>query len=489
MFKKLDLYILRTYLGPFFFIFSILFFIFSVQFAFIEISKVVGKGLTFFEIAKLLFYLGTTVIPMVVPLTVLLASIMCFGGFGERYELAAMKSTGISLARIMRSIFIFCCIVGVGLFLFSNNVLTENQKKAKNLLFNIANSKPALRFVSGQFTSNIPGFTMRIDSIYGENSDQLNKVMIHKQASAYEDQTTIIADHGILRSTNDKQYLRFELYNGYMYDAEIEGKDYSERLKQPLRTTKFDTLSIYMDISELVNKALDEENISEHFRFLNYVELEQVIDSTKIAQDSIFKFQSGSVFRNITSTPEDFDSLYVDFEAEDYTEPFVFNELDKEKKQKVLTEAINQIKMNESSISTQVENIMWEKRQKARIIIHQQRIFAFSFMCIIFFLVGAPLGSIIRKGGIGIPVLISIIIFLIWFTIIMYTETEAKLGRLNPYVAAWLPNFIILPLGIFLTKKAMEDSELFDIDKYKKAFQNLKGKFMKTKNSEHSRYQ
>ena len=222
MIKKLDKYILTSFLGPFLFIFSILFFIFSVQFAFQEISKLVGRGLTFFEIAKLLFYLGTTVIQMVVPLSILLSSIMCFGGFGERYELAAMKASGISLARIMLPVFGFTLVVAVGLFFFSNNVLPDNHRKAKNLLYNIAQSKPALRFVSGQFNSNIPGFTMRVGEISGENSDQLKDIMIHKQATSYQDQTTVIAENGILNSTADKKYLKFELHKGFIYDSKIE---------------------------------------------------------------------------------------------------------------------------------------------------------------------------------------------------------------------------------------------------------------------------
>ncbi|MCB9201786.1 MAG: LptF/LptG family permease [Flavobacteriales bacterium] len=491
MIKKLDKYILTSFLGPFLFIFSILFFIFSVQFAFQEISKLVGRGLTFFEIAKLLFYLGTTVIQMVVPLSILLSSIMCFGGFGERYELAAMKASGISLARIMLPVFGFTLVVAVGLFFFSNNVLPDNHRKAKNLLYNIAQSKPALRFVSGQFNSNIPGFTMRVGEISGENSDQLKDIMIHKQATSYQDQTTVIAENGILNSTADKKYLKFELHKGFIYDSKIKSLDYVSRTKQPNTITEFDTLTMHVDVSALVEKALDNESISDHFRFYKFNKLQAVIDSTVHSQDSLFINQADASFRTVTNTTPEFDSIYIDVEDEYYHEPFIFEELPLEKQKSVLQSAISQVNMNiVQTIESHIKSLAWEKKIRSKMIVHQQRIISFSVMCLIFFLIGAPLGSIIRKGGLGMPVVVSIFIFIIWFIIYTYAESESKLGGLNPYVAAWLPNMVMLPLGIFLTKRAMEDSEIFDISRYNKVLKKISSLFIKKKkNTEHKRYQ
>lgn len=474
MIKKLDQYLILNFIVPFFFILNILFFLFSIQFAFQKISNLVGKSLTLFQILKILFYLGTTTIPMMIPVSILLSSIMCFGKLGEQFELCAMKSAGISLIRIMLPIFILSILISIGLFFISNNILPENHKRAKNLLFNAINANPSLRFTSGQFNNDIPGFTIRINEIYGKKFDSLKQILIHKQANAYQDQTTIIAKFGTIRLNINKSLLKFKLYDGIIYDTQIESiENYKERLRQPNRTTKFTQLSIYIDISKFINKKLDEENIQEHFEFYKYNKLIKIIDSLKKVNDSITFTKAKNNFRNISMTNLKFDSSIIDFNKK-ITPIANWIKFDNIKKINILKNIVKEI--NEQLTLYFIpdsELIMSEKKNYAKIVIHQQRIITFSIMSIIFFIIGSSLGSIIKKGGVGIPMILAMIIFIIWFLIFTLSESESKLGNLNPYLAAWLPNLILLPLGIFLTKKALEDSILFDYNKCKKLFTNL----------------
>lgn len=487
MIKILDRYLILSFIKSFLFIFSVLFFLFSIQFAFQEISKLVGKGFTLFEISRILFYLGTTTIPMVVPLSILLASINCFGGFGERNELAAMKLSGISLARIMLPVFILSILISIGLFFFSNNILPENHKRAKNLLFNAVNANPALRFVNGQFNSDIPNFTMKIDKIYGKKNDSLKKILIHKQANSYEDQTTIISNDGVLHVTPDQALLKFELYNGLIYDSYIESmKNHNQRLRQPNRITQFDILSIYIDVSKLLDKALDEENIQKHFRFHRYNKLVKLIDSTKKINDSIFLEKANKNFRNLVMTTSEVNSLESDSNDRFSRLHMNLETFNNVKKINILKNVVAQIEhqLTTNFIPT-AQFVRCEKKHYARIIIHQQRIIMFPLMCTIFFLIGGSLGSIIRKGGLGIPVIIAIFIFIVWFLIFTLSESESKLGNLDPYISSWLPNLILFPIGIFLTKKAMEDSEFFDFDTYKKSFVMITTYLFNRKNREY----
>lgn len=191
--KKLDKYIIKTFFGPFLFIFSVLFFIFIVNIIWTQMSQLTGKGLTYWEITKFLFYLGISVVSMVLPLTILLSSIMTFGDFGERYELAAMKAAVISLVRVMMPLFVTVSLLSVALFFFSNNIIPDFQRKAKNMMFNIISSKPAINFTPGVFIDQISGYSVKFDKIYGEKGEKLEGVFLHKNASAYDDQQTIIA--------------------------------------------------------------------------------------------------------------------------------------------------------------------------------------------------------------------------------------------------------------------------------------------------------
>lgn len=428
--------------------------------------------------------MSVNVVKMVLPLTILLASIMTFGDFGERYELAAMKSAGISLTRVMVPLFGTVGLLSLMLYFFSNNIIPDFQRKAKNMMYNIAATKPAINFTPGQFINTLPGATVKFDEISGENGEFLKGVFVHKVANSYEDQRTIIAKRGKFTPATNKNYLKLVLYDGYIFEDNIQDKNYQDRLRQPGQSVKFDSLIEHFDVSDVINKAIEEEKITDDYQFQTYRQINKTIDKTKKDND----INLGSISSEMVQQTNNYVS-YIDKvkNAGKPTEPFKLEKLKKDKKLEVLFNAYNKIE----SLSKEKENrdtqIIDMIKYYNKVIMYQQRIFAYSITCIIFFLIGASLGSIIRKGGVGLPVVIAIIIFIIFYIMNLTVENLAWKGEMNPYLASWLPNMILFPFGVWLTYKALTDSQLFDVEKYKALTKPIWSKFVKER--EHERYQ
>ncbi|MBV2165761.1 MAG: LptF/LptG family permease, partial [Kaistella sp.] len=307
MIKKLDGYVIKTFFGPFIFIFSVLFFIFVVNIIWIRLSQFTGKGLSYWEILRLLSYLSAIVVQLVLPLTILLSAIMTFGDFGERYELAAMKAAGISLTRIMLPLFFVSVIFSLFLFLFSNNVIPDFQRKAKNMLYNIAATKPALNFTPGQFIQQIPGYSVKFDKITGENGENLEGVFIHKMANSYENQQSIVAEKGKFVQADNRNYLKLVLFNGHIFEDNLGNVSYDQRLKQPDQAIKFDTLVSHFNISDIINKAIESEKITDDYSFQNFIELNSTIEAAKKENDVVL----GNISNELINQTNSFVS-YID---------------------------------------------------------------------------------------------------------------------------------------------------------------------------------
>jgi len=482
MLKILDRYIIKTFFGPFFFIFSVLFFIFIVNIIWVQLGQFMGKGLSYWQILKLLFYLGVSVVSLVLPLTILLASIMSFGEFGERYELAAMKAAGISLTRVMLPLFGVTTILAILLYFFSNNIIPDFQKKAKNMLFNIAQTKPALNFTPGQFLDQLPGYMVKFDKLYGENGENIEGVFVHKKASTYENQQTIVAEKGKFAPAVNKNFLKLVLYNGYIYEDNIKGGD--ARQKQPDQAIKFDTLVSHFDISELINQAIEKEQITDDYRFNTYSELNTTISKIKKDNKTFFTTVSSDAINQANPV-----ITYMD-QNKSKAKPKQQVKLDTvkgNKKLEMIYSAHSRLENLKNTVDGKTTEIKQNVKYFSKVIIYQQRIISYSVTCIIFFLIGASLGSIIRKGGMGVPVIIAIVIFIIFYVMNLGIENIAWGGKMDPYLAAWLPNMILLPFGVWMTFKALTDSQLFDAEKYKTFFKPIRKLFVKSE--EHKRYQ
>lgn len=484
MVKKIDGYVIKTFFGPFIFIFSVLFFIFVVNIIWIRLSQFTGKGLSYWEILKLLSYLSVSVVQLVLPLTILLSSIMTFGDFGERYELAAMKAAGISLTRVMMPLFGVVFIFSIFLFFFSNNVIPDFQRKSKNMVSNIALTRPALNFTPGQFIQQIPGYSVKFDKISGESGENLDGVFIHKMANSYENQQSIVAAKGKFVPATNRNFLKLILYNGYIFEDNLNNLEYNQRLKQPDQAIKFDTMVSHFNISEIINKALEDEKISDDYSFQNFVQLNATIAKTKIQNEVIL----GNINSELLSQTNAFLPYIDQTKTKDPITTLPKIDTLKEKNKNEFynaaynkIESIKQINLNKES---QIKDL---HAYNSRVIIYQQRIFAYSVTCLIFFLIGSSLGSIIRKGGLGLPVVIAIVVFIIFYVVNLSVENMAWAGKMDPYLAAWLPNLLLFPFGAWLTYKALTDSQLFDIEKYKVWLKPIINLFSKTK--EHARYQ
>ncbi|MCQ9637285.1 LptF/LptG family permease [Chryseobacterium sp. WG23] len=485
MLKILDRYIIKTFFGPFFFIFSVLFFIFIVNIIWVQLGQFMGKGLSYWQILKLLFYLGVSVISMVLPLTILLASIMSFGEFGERYELAAMKAAGISLTRVMMPLLGVATILAVMLFFFSNNIIPDFQKKAKNMLFNIAQTKPALNFTPGQFIDQIPGYMVKFDKIYGENGENIEGVFVHRKANTYENQQSIVAEKGKFVPAANRNFLKLVLHNGYVFEDNFAGKGENVRMKQPDQAIKFDTLTSHFDISEIINQAIEKEQITDDYRFQTYGQLNATIAKSKKENKLFFDNIGADVLGQTNSVV-----AYMDRGNIHKATPKPQVKLDtvkSDKKLEILYNSYNRLDNLKTSLESKKSEFSTNVKYFSKVVIYQQRIVSYSVTCIIFFLIGASLGSIIRKGGMGLPVIIAIVIFIIFYVMNVGVENLSWSGKMNPYLAAWLPNFILLPFGIWMTYKALTDSQLFDAEKYKALFKPITKRF--SKNKEHQRYQ
>jgi lipopolysaccharide export system permease protein len=484
MLKILDRYIIKTFFGPFFFIFSVLFFIFIVNIIWVQLGQFMGKGLSYWQILKLLFYLGVSVISLVLPLTILLASIMSFGEFGERYELAAMKAAGISLTRVMAPLMGVATVLAVMLFFFSNNIIPDFQKKAKNMLFNIAQTKPALNFTPGQFIDQLPGYMVKFDKIYGENGENIEGVFVHRKAGTYENQQSIVAEKGKFVPAANKNFLKLELYNGYIFEDNFAGKGENVRLKQPDQAIKFDTLVSHFDISEVINKAIEKEQITDDYRFQTYGQLNETVAKNKKENAEFFSNIGADVLSQTNSVISYMDKTKSKAAAK---QQIKLDTVKEQKKLEIISNAYNRLDNLKSTSMGKKNEFSSNVKYFSKVVIYQQRIVSYSVTCIIFFLIGASLGSIIRKGGMGLPVIIAIVIFIIFYVMNLGIENIAWGGGMSPYLAAWLPNLILLPFGVWMTYKALTDSQLFDAEKYKALFKPITKRF--SKNKEHQRYQ
>ncbi len=460
--KILDRYILTTYLKTFFSVFIILMLIFVLQTIWLYIKELAGKDLDMVVILKFLFYFTPKLIPLVLPLTILLASIMVFGSFAENYEFAAMKSTGISLQRAMTGLSIFIVGLGITTFFFANNVIPWAEYNSHNLRKNIATLKPAMVIAEGQF-NDVMDYNIKVEKKSGENGRLLEGVVMHKKSQNNNaNNTTIVAKNGELIGEEDSDVLQFILYDGYFYD-DTPPKDRADRNRHPMVMSYFEKYIINIDLSQLNASDLDEKNVSNKYNMMNIPDLNYTIDSLNTALNKDHEDFAISLY-NRSNLPV----LNSGLTAKKVIDPsFNGNVLElfpDKKKVQMLDQALNSLKSTKQIIN--VKSKYFKERNveinKHYIALHEK--LALGFACIILFFVGAPLGALIRKGGIGLPMIIAILLFLTYHFIGIFAKNSAKDGTFSPIIAAWFSTIIMLPLGYYLTKRATADRGLFEFD-------------------------
>ncbi|MGJ5642377.1 LptF/LptG family permease [Formosa sp. S-31] len=459
--KILDRYILTTYLKTFFSVFIILMLIFILQTIWLFIKELAGKDLDVIIIFKFLMYYAPKLIPLVLPLTILLSSIMVFGSFAENYEFAAMKSTGISLQRAMAGLSVFIVLLGVVTFFFANNVIPWGEYNSYNLRKNIAKLKPAMAIAEGQF-NEVGTINIKVAKKTGDKGQYLHDVVIHKKAETGSgNYTTIIAKEGELIGQETSDVLKLILKDGNYYD-DTPPKKAKERRRRPLTKSSFKTYTINTDLSQLNDIDLEEKNVTDKYNMLDISDLTYTIDSLKQQEIEDYEAFSKNVYnrfgvKNLNGgiKPKK-DSIFTGSNVLDIFSTY--------EKLQIVEMAYNSTSSTKQIIYTNEKSFKAKSSWVNKHVIALHEKLSLGFACVILFFVGAPLGALIRKGGLGLPMVVAILLFLTYHFIGIFAKNSAKDGSFNPILASWFSTLIMLPLSVFLTRRATADKGLFEFD-------------------------
>lgn len=459
--KILDKYLLKTFLITFTSVFVILFFIFILQTVWLFIAELAGKDLDLILIIKFLVYKMPSVIPLVLPLSILLSSIMTFGDLAENYEFAAIKSSGISFQRSLRSLTVFILLLSFVAFLFANNVIPYAEYKFINFRRNIAQVKPAMAIAEGQF-SEVGNYTIKVDKKSGKNGSVLTGVTIHQKAANLQGNKSIIkAKNGELISSESSNILKMVLYNGHYYE-DIIPKKIEEKERLPFAKADFKKDVINIDLSKLNKSEGDEGEISNTNTMLNVNELRYTLDSLDLNYkkdivsfaENIYQRTGVTVVNNQIK-----DSINKVFNYDD-----VLKNVDKSKISTITNLANGTVENTMFSIeSSQIEMKAKQKNINNHWIALYDK-FVIAFACILMFFIGAPLGAIIRKGGLGLPIVFAILIFIIFHFVNTFGKKVAQEGGIPTFMGMWMSSFILTPLALLLTYRATNDNGLINFD-------------------------
>ena len=457
-------------------------FIFVLQTIWLYIGELAGKDLDAGVILKFLLYFSPKLVPLVLPLTILLTSIMTFGSFAENYEFAAMKSSGISLGRAMRSLTVFIVFVSLIAFFFANNVIPAAEFKSINLRKNIAQLKPAMAISEGIF-NDIGTFNIKVEEKTGENDQYLRDVIIHQKKESGGNNTVIKSREGELVGSTDSDVLSLILKEGNYYD-EYTPSDFQKRKNKPFTKTYFDEYIINIDLSDFNNVDLEDETYNSTHGMLKISELDESIDSFSVSYNkkmAMFKEEmfsrSGLKNLQLNIKPKDTtvvlkDNILTQYDAYDASQ--IANLA-----LGTVNSAIAHLGMKKQEFKNSIKQI-----NKFEIALHEK--YALGVACVVLFFVGAPLGAIIRKGGMGLPIVVAILLFLTYHFIGIFAKNSAENGTVSPFIATWLSTLIMLPLGIYLTYRATTDQGLFVFDNILEPIKKLFKKAGLTRNKSKS---
>jgi lipopolysaccharide export system permease protein len=470
MIKKLDKLILKSFIGPFIITFFIAFFVLMMQGLWKYLDDLVGKGLDFITIGKFLWYVSASMLTLAMPIAILISSIMTFGNLGESFELVAIKSSGISLLRFMRPLIwvavLFCGIT----FMFANYVIPYANLKFVALYNDIFYKKPAFDLKEGIFFTYIPNYAIKIGK-KDPDGKTVHNVLIYDQTNPLQN-NSIIAETGIMTVSADTKFLEFNLRNGTRYQ---ENGNNSDSTTEYIRLG-FSSFKKLFDLSSFQKQTTNDSVYRNNFKMLSAGQINRSLDSLYKLNDTIETRLNRTIAITLPYAAKQ-DSLqniipviqtkYNSFDS------IIPDSARFQVKEAAITIA-NNLKYNIENLGNEIE------ARKSEILYHKiewHRKFSLSMACFVLFFIGAPLGSIIRKGGLGMPLVVAIIFFLLFHLLNMFGEKFVKEGMMPPFIGMWLAVLVLIPVGIFLTYKAMHDSQLFNNEYYKRAFKKVKNIF------------
>jgi len=469
VFKTLDKLIIKAFIGPFIATFFITLFVLVMQFFWKYIDDLVGKGLDFMSIVRLTGYVSVSMITLALPLAVLISSIMTFGNLGESFELVAIKSAGIPLLRFMQPLIIITAFICLVSFSLSNYVIPVANLRFYTMLYDIRVAKPAFDLKEGIFYDKLPNYAIKVGK-KDKDGNGIEDIIIYENDYRMQD-NIIVAEKGKMSMSEDKKFLEFHLENGWRYQERgpygsketdyirLHFKDYKkafdlssfEIMKTP--DSAFKNQGVMLNVSQLSANSdslsrLIQKGVPARFNreVLGYLSTGKLLDS-------------GWTYRK-SSIPDSVKNYYQHLPDSALTTTY-----------SRFSDKINLVK---SSIDLILEEYNTKTLQNRKYMIEWHKKFSLAFACMVLFMIGAPLGSIIRKGGLGMPLVVAVVFFLIFHLLNMFGPKLAENNTLIPFAGTWLPAFVLVPIGIFLTYKAMHDSQLFNKEFYYRLFRSLK---------------
>ncbi len=452
--KVLDKYILRSFFLPFFATFLVILFIFVMQTLWLTFDKFAGRGITPIIVLKFMWYTVLSVIPLALPVGILLSSIMSLGNFSEKYEFAAAKSAGISLRRLVRPLTISVLILSVLNFIFLNNIYPYARLKQLNLKNNVKNQQPTLALTAGNFNSEIPNYQIKFDEKFGKNKNFLKNVIIYDLSANKGNIKSITAEEGEIVSEKGSRYMTLVLKNGNFFEHYV--KDNFNK-KMPASYATFDQYIINIDVSKFLGGDLDEDKYTKHFTMLNMNQLKDTIPILKRSYDEFITNKANSLMYG-----NNYKNLYPkDSIVKSYKTAILAN-FDLINQEKILKKSLEKVTEKISNMNESYNKNRYKRERKILNLydIEYYNRIALSLSCILLFFIGAPLGSIIKKGGMGLPMVSAILIYVVYHFTNTMGRNMAEESTISAFWGSWFSTITMTPLAIFLTIRAAQDKNL-----------------------------
>ncbi len=471
--KKLHRMIIGAYLGPLLITFIIVLFLLTMLFLWVYVDDLMGKGIPLFTLARLLVFASASFVPLAMTLAVLLSSIMTMGDLGERSELTPMRSAGLGLFQILLPLFIFVLGIAGFSFYFSNNVLPVANLKFQSLLWDVTQKKPALNLKPGVFYNGIEGFSIRVTDKH-EDTGLLDDVIIYDHRQPFQTNGTVVrAAHGRMKRSTDGNFLVLELENGRLYDDQTK-ENTGTKGSTPLLRGSFERDEVRLDMSGLQMKRTNEDLFKDHYKMMTLGQLNYTEDSLHRKLTERLREQEHDL-RNGLFITRDSSTASV---PGAYTDMRQFQQaLAPDQRSNLYSIAMNMTRNAVSYIDRSMDERKDRAMQISKFQVEWHRKLMLAFACIIFFFIGAPLGAIVRRGGIGLPSVFAIIFFLIFHMISRSTEELVKTGGLHAWPGMWISSMVLLPIGVWLTWKAASDSPLLEADAWSRGWDKLRSRF------------
>jgi len=473
--KILNRYILKSFLSPFLATFFVILFVMIMQALWLQFDKIAGKGIGLVIILKFLGYMALMMVPTALPVAILLSSIMALGALAENYEFAAVKSAGISLQRFIRPLVILMFVMSIGNFLFLNYVFPYASLKSKNLIYNMRMKEPGLALVPGTFNTEIPNYSIKFDEKFGKDENFLRNVLIYELRSNAVNNKVITAKQGEIISEEGSRYLTLILQDGFYYE-DIIGNKSTQLVRKKMAFTKahFDKYEVNIDVSNIGDFDPDDVKYKTGKEMLSLKQLEFYIDSLQTPYKEFVGNRAQRLYLSLKGG-----SLTKDTVMDSPLQPEIMDNFDDKSLKVLVDNAYITAQGNVDNLGNFKDTL--KDRQKVingyNTEFHKR--IAFSVACLVLFFVGTPLGSIIRKGGFGLPMIFAIVIFVVYFFISTLGKNMAESNTVSPFIGGWLATFVLLPFGILLMIRATKDKGIFNIDAFLQPITNFMNRVFK----------